>query len=71
MGKENQNYFSEKQILDFIDFFAERHYEPRNPSDLQLLTIKNWKGWPNDIVFIQKSFNEHEIFSENKNIIKA
>jgi hypothetical protein len=69
MGKENENYFTEIQILDFIAFFTKRNYEPRNPNNLKLLTIKNWKEWPIDIVFIEKSFIKHEIFSVDKNKI--
>jgi hypothetical protein len=69
MGKENENYFTEIQILDFIAFFTKRNYEPLNPNNLKLLTIKNWKEWPIDIVFIEKSFIKHEIFSVDKNKI--
>ena len=56
-GKNNPTYFKEEQINEFIDFFTKRNFEPRHPGDLKTLSISNWRNWPGDVVFVQKTFN--------------
>jgi FkbM family methyltransferase len=57
MGKNDNKIFPEVEILELIDFFYSRNYEVRNPSNYQLLERQNWKIWPGDVIFMQKSFS--------------
>lgn len=56
MGKNDPSRFKDYEIEEFLEFIFSRGYVCRHPSGLNELDRKNWKIWPDDVIFTLKEF---------------